>query len=233
MASAQPERWSQRYFRGMLNILNVKIHCRGEPGNQAALVAGNHQSWLDIAVLVSLKPVTFVSKAEVRSWPLIGWLSNTGDTLYIERGAHGTTELNHKIAQRLGLQRSVVIFPEATTTRGPGVRRFQPRLFAGAIEQQCPILPFALRYNSARVPYVDDQTLAANMWDLLGEAEIHAEVHFGLPIEAGQSRNDIARRTQTWVEQSLEQAAKWTSHSHQPATPPSHSPQEPAEHRLQ
>lgn len=209
LCSAQPERWSQRWFRGLLNILNVHLHSSGDTSTSPALVAGNHQSWLDIAVLVSLKPVTFVSKAEVAHWPLIGWLAKTGDTLFIRRGAHGTQDLNQAISQRLAQGRCVVIFPESTTTAGPGVRRFQPRLFAGAIEQHAPVLPFALRYRPACAPYVGDQTLAGNLWGLLGESEIEVEVRFGSPLPAGDSRNAIARKTQDWVEQRLALPPAW------------------------
>lgn len=207
--SRQPERWSQRWFAGLLNVLNVEVLAQGKTAPQPALVVGNHQSWLDIAVLSALKPVVFVSKADVARWPLIGLLARAGDTLFIERGAHGTQQLNQQISARLAQGRCVVIFPEATTTRGPGVRRFQPRLFAGAIEQQSPVLPFALRYSSPRAPYVDDQTLVGNLWALLGEARIQVEVHFGPTLKPGTTRDALARRTQGWVEQALRQPPAW------------------------
>lgn len=209
LCSRQPERWSQRWFRGVLDILNVHISSSGDSSASPALVAGNHQSWLDIAVLVSLKPVIFVSKAEVARWPLMGWLAKAGGTLFIHRGAHGTQDLNQTIARRLAQGRCVVIFPEATTSAGPGVRRFQPRLFAGAIEQHSPVLPFALRYRQACAPYVGDQTLAANLWALLGEQKIEVEVRFGPLLPAGDSRNAIARSTQDWVEQRLALPPPW------------------------
>ncbi|MGJ8667858.1 MAG: lysophospholipid acyltransferase family protein [Oceanococcus sp.] len=207
--SQRPEYWSAHWFRGLINVLNVHIYRSGDTSSTPALVAGNHQSWLDIAVLVSLKPVIFVSKAEVASWPLLGWLAKSGDTLFIRRGAHGSQEVNQGISARLQQGRCVVIFPESTTTAGPGVRRFQPRLFAGAIEQSCPVLPFALRYRQSCAPYVGEQSLIGNLWAILGETNIDVEVCFGPPLEAGQRRDAIAQQTQNWVERTLLQAPCW------------------------
>lgn len=207
--SQHPGRWAQRFFRRLLQAVGVQLHSSGPSGPQPALVVGNHQSWLDIAVLASVKPVIFVSKAEVASWPLIGWLARSGNTLFIERGAHGTQDLNQQIAAMLARGHSVVVFPEGTTTRGPGVRRFQARLFAGAIDQQSPIVPFALRYNSERAPYVDDQSLAENLWDILGESKLEVDLHFGEPLPAGDTRKAIASHVQDWVEQALRRPTPW------------------------
>ncbi len=207
--SARPEIWSQRWFRGLLNILNLQVHSSGARDVAPALVAGNHQSWLDIAVLATLKPVIFVSKAEIRQWPLIGWLSRSADTLFIARGGHGTKALNEDITAMLSTGRCVVVFPEGTTTSGPGVRRFQPRLFAGAIATGAPILPFALRYREACAPYVGDQTLVGNLWNLLAEKALHVEVHFGPPLDCGESRDAIARATQDWASSALACPPRW------------------------
>lgn len=214
--SRSPEQWAQRFFQNLLRALGIRLHTSGPIGPQPALVVGNHQSWLDIAVLAATKPVIFVSKAEVANWPLIGWLARSGSTLFIERGAHGTSDLNQQISTMLARGRCVVMFPEGTTTRGPGVRRFQPRLFAGAIEQQCPIVPFALRYSSERAPYVDNQTLAANLWDVLAEPVLQVDLHFGEDLPAGDARKAIAAHTQDWVEQALRRPAPWDPHTEIP-----------------
>lgn len=207
--SAQPERWAQIWYRGLLRLLRIELLVYGQPTDGPALVAGNHVSWLDIAILGAAKPVIFVSKAEVARWPLIGWLSRCGDTQFIERGAHGTQVLNAQLTVLLSRGRSVVIFPEGTTTRGPGVRRFQPRLFAGAIDSGVAVQPFAVRYREACAPYVDNQSLIDNLWGLLAEPDLAVELIFGALLEAGDSRKDIAARTQTWVESALAEPPQW------------------------
>lgn len=206
----QPERVSQLWFRGLLNVLRLRVDVQGTLGDQPLLLAGNHISWLDIAVLAASRPLVFVSKAEVGRWPLIGWLARAGDTLFIERGANGTAQLNEQLTAILGDGRTAVIFPEGTTTRGYSVRRFAPRLFASAIATQAPVQPFMLRYREASAPYVDDDTMLGNIWRLLAEPEIQVQLRFGPVLAAGERRDAIARQAQTWVETQLHTPAGWT-----------------------
>lgn len=207
--SVRPERWSQIWFRGVLRALNVRLQILGPVPEGDGLLAGNHVSWLDIAVLVSAKPVIFVSKDEVAHWPLIGWMARGGDTLFIQRGAHGTRQLNQDITATLLQGRSVVIFPEGTTTAGPGVRRFHSRLYAGAIASKMPVLPFAVRYREASAPYVDQQSLAQNLWAIMAEPQLDVELHFGPPLPPAPRRDTMARQTQRWVEKTLVKPPGW------------------------
>jgi 1-acyl-sn-glycerol-3-phosphate acyltransferase len=45
----------------------------------------NHVSWMDIYVLFSVARTRFISKAEVRGWPVIGWLAEEAGTLFLTR----------------------------------------------------------------------------------------------------------------------------------------------------
>jgi 1-acyl-sn-glycerol-3-phosphate acyltransferase len=49
------------------------------------LLVANHISWLDILVMHAARHCRFVSKSEVKHWPLIGTLATGAGTLYIER----------------------------------------------------------------------------------------------------------------------------------------------------
>ena len=77
--------WSAR----LLVIAGIELHTSGEPLERGAMLVANHVSWLDIFVLNALAPAAFVSKAEVRSWPAIGWLAAKNDTLFLHRGSRG------------------------------------------------------------------------------------------------------------------------------------------------
>lgn len=206
----RPEKLSQLWFASLLRVLHLRVIVRGESQQSPLLLAGNHISWLDIAVLVSTRPVIFVSKAEVGRWPLIGWLSRAGDTQFIERGANGTRDLNERLTALLRDGRAVVIFPEGTTTRGGSVRRFAPRLFAGAIDSATPVQPFALRYREACAPYVDDDSMLGSLWRLLAEPELIVELSFGPVLTPGASRDAIAATAQRWVAGELQLTADWS-----------------------
>ena len=63
--------------------------------DSGALVVGNHVSWIDIYVVNAWRPTPFVSKAEVRSWPVVGWLAKQLRELV------GETPLDHLTQWRM------------------------------------------------------------------------------------------------------------------------------------
>src|SRR6185295_331633 len=61
--------WLQRSSRRVLRLLAAEIESYG-PRPEAGLLVSNHLSYLDILVLTTLTPAVFVSKSEVRHWPV-------------------------------------------------------------------------------------------------------------------------------------------------------------------
>ncbi|MEJ2388486.1 MAG: lysophospholipid acyltransferase family protein [Chromatiaceae bacterium] len=121
-------RW---WHRRLCRALELKVRVTGELAERALLVA-NHISWLDIHVLGGQGQIGFLSKAEVRDWPLIGWMAETAGTLFIARGGNQAGELVQQIADHIRSKGRLAIFPEGTTTDGTSIKRFHPRLFGAA-----------------------------------------------------------------------------------------------------
>lgn len=150
----------------------------------------NHISWFDIPVLASQKPLHFLSKAEVRAWPVIGWFTAKAGTLFIQRGVTGAAENSlNEITSCLKDGGSVVVFPEGTTTDGSSLRNFHGRLLQAAINAQVKIQPVALRYpykNSINphVPYIDDMTFMDSVMGLTQSKPLHVELYFLPPLDA-------------------------------------------------
>src|SRR6516165_7769117 len=67
-------RWLQYACRRALRIFNVELHAAG-PIPERGLLVSNHLSYVDILVLSALTPSIFVSKSEVRNWPVFGWFA--------------------------------------------------------------------------------------------------------------------------------------------------------------
>ncbi|RLJ63500.1 lysophospholipid acyltransferase family protein [Sulfurisoma sediminicola] len=136
-------RWSAR----LLRCLGVELRAVG--GDPQGLLVANHISFLDIFVINAVKPVAFVSKDDVRRWPLIGWLAARTDTIFLERGSRAAAQhARGRIVERLRDGRRVAVFPEGTTTRGDRVLPFHGALFQAAIDAGAPVTPLALRYTS-------------------------------------------------------------------------------------
>ena len=186
------------WLRKAGQLVGVRVSVVGEPTQQAALMVANHISWLDIVLLGGAANPRFLSKQEVRQWPIIGWLAEKSGTLFITRGKPGAAaQASATILQALQAGRVVLLFPEGTTTMGNDVRTFHARLFAPAFEAVVPVQPVVVRYpgrdglTHPLVPYVDQQSLWDNLKAVLGEPEIHAEIHF-LPLIPSV---DIDRKT--------------------------------------
>ena len=118
----------------MLAALAVDVQLDGQAPAAPMLVVANHCSWLDILVLGWAFNTAFVSKAEVGKWPIVGSFARAGGTLFLSRGAGKTGETSARIREVLDNGRSVLFFPEGTTTYDPSPQRFHARLFAAAID---------------------------------------------------------------------------------------------------
>ncbi len=195
-----PEPLTRWWNSRLLEILHVRLRVRGQRLDGPHLIVCNHISWLDIPVIAASDLTRFVSKAEVGSWPIAGWLANAAGTFYIRRGAGGTKQLIQAIAEHLRGGGSATVFPEGTTTDGSGMLKFQPRLFGAAIDSASPVQPVALRYSRAAngeniAAFVGEETLTHNLRRLLKERELTVELTYCAPIrpEAGQDRGALAQ----------------------------------------
>ena len=196
----EPERLTRWWNGKLLKILKVRVLIRGRSLAGPCMIVCNHVSWLDISVIACSELTRFVSKAEVASWPIAGWLANAAGTFYIRRGAGGTKLLIQAIAQHLHSGGSATVFPEGTTSDGDGMLKFQPRLFGAAIDSASPVQPLALRYARAAngeniAAFIGDETLTHNLRRLLREREIKVELSYCAPIypQPGQDRASLAQ----------------------------------------
>lgn len=195
-------RW---WMRLVLRLLPLRIQQHGRPTEQTAVWVGNHISWLDILLLGAQAKVCFIAKAEVRQWPVLGWLAHSAGTLFIQRGKASASNLNQRMTALLEQGQSLVVFAEGTTTAGDQVRTFHGRLLSCAVAHQLPVQPVALAYRSQGqlnkiAPFINDDEFSAHLWRLLGSATIDVELHFPATLHsAGMDRNQLARSTRRAV----------------------------------
>lgn len=143
---SSPSRVTSLFHRVLIRGLRIEIELDGELARDALLVA-NHVSWTDILVLGGSVPTSFVAKAEVRRWPLLGLLARLNPTLFVRRDARTAVPAQvAEIASALARGR-VALFPEGTTGDGSDVLPFRPALFAAAAGRR--IQPVAILYRPA------------------------------------------------------------------------------------
>ncbi|WP_429594743.1 lysophospholipid acyltransferase family protein [Variovorax sp. PvP013] len=187
------EREVERWARGMLALMGVRLDVQGTPpaGGPVLLVC-NHLSWLDILAIHAARHVRFVSKSDVRRWPVIGMLADGAGTLYIERERRrDALRVAHHMAEALRAGDLIAVFPEGTTSDGRDVLPFHANLLQAAISADAPVQPMALRFvdNASGAPslaarYIDDDDLLTSLWRVLGAPPLRAIVRFGEPQPA-------------------------------------------------
>ncbi|HMM47180.1 MAG TPA: 1-acyl-sn-glycerol-3-phosphate acyltransferase [Thiobacillaceae bacterium] len=195
--------WSQR----LLGVLGVEVRIGAAPEvASGALLVSNHVSWLDIYLIHAARRVHFVSKAEVRAWPVAGWLAHKTGTLFLERGRRAdTARINAEMHALMESGAWVAVFPEGTTSDGRGVRRFLPSLLQPAVELGRPVVPAALRYRSRdgrlsdAAAYIDEMSLWTSLWRIARQHGLVAELHFGEPIPSDRHRRELAAESERAV----------------------------------
>ena len=150
--TAARERLQGLWARGVLRLLRATLRVSGAPPEPPFFLVSNHLSYLDIVVLYSQVPCSFVAKSEVARWPAIGRLARMAGHLFVDRQRSASLpETLAGMREKLAIGTGVAVFPEATTSPGGEVLPF-PLVFLpsrgrnglpGALRQ--PLLPHGRR----------------------------------------------------------------------------------------
>lgn len=201
------------FHRYVLKVMGVRVECHGRMDSaRPLLLVANHLSWLDILVLSSLAPVSFIAKSEVADWPLFGTLARLQRSVFVERARRGkTAEVNREIARRMQEGDAMVLFAEGTTSDGIRILPFRSALIGaaqvatGANEGTSRVQPVNIAYpriggfratreDLPRIAWYGDMELLPHLGDFLALSSVTARVSFGDARHAGEGS---ARKTLT------------------------------------
>lgn len=191
--------WSAK----MLAAIGVALRVEGAAPRGGCLLVVNHVSWLDIMAVHAVAPgARFVSKSDVKGWPLLSRLVDSAGTLYLERERkRDALRVVHAMADALRAGDTVAIFPEGTTSTGHGLLPFHANLLQAAIATATPVQPAALRYADAHgavseaVEFVGRTTLLQSLWRTAGGEGVTATLSFLPPRpSAGLERRALAEQ---------------------------------------
>ncbi|MCO7563743.1 1-acyl-sn-glycerol-3-phosphate acyltransferase [Pseudomonas sp. S 311-6] len=203
------QRWTRRFMQHLVGALPFKVRVVGPLPRQPMLWVSNHVSWTDIPLLGMLTPLSFLSKAEVRHWPLAGWLAEKAGTLFIRRGSGDSQRLARQIGNQLNQRRPLLIFPEGTTTDGRSLRTFHGRLLAAAIDLGTPLQPVAIQYlrdgePDPVAPFIGDDDLVSHLVRLFSQPRGEVVIQLLQPItSAGKERAALAFQAQQAIHMAL------------------------------
>ncbi len=197
------------WSRGICRILSVTVRVLDPLPAQSTFVVANHLSYLDIAVLGGLLPVSFVSRADVAGWPLIGPLARWFDTVFIEREKkRALPEVNRTIVDLLASGGSIVLFAEGTSSAGERVLPFRSPLLAPPCDAGIPVQAACLSYRTgpgdpaarAAVCWWGDMPFLPHARALLSVGAIQATVRFAPAPRRDADRKSLAAALQRDVE---------------------------------
>ena len=204
------------WSRGVLAVLGVRLTVEGaatvtEAGGAAVAAAGgappratllvsNHLGYLDVPVIAALGPCRFVARSDVAGWPVFGFLARCVRVLFIDRRRpRDLLPVGQSIAASLAAGVTVVVFPEATSTRGDTVLPFHPGLLEPAARIGAPCRALAVHYETeeSRAPsgticWWGDMTLPGHLWSLMSIPRIDARLTLSPRTLRGDHRKLLA-----------------------------------------
>jgi len=192
--------WLQRCSRRTLAVFSVVTEHQGMPPARGLFVS-NHLSYLDILVLVALMPAVFVSKSEVKHWPVFGWFAQLAGTLFVDRTRRSDVgRMNTEIVTKLEGGNVLVLFPEGTSWNGSEVLPFKSSLLEPVIGSKQPLTVGRIGYSlpdgnvSDDVCYWGDATFFPHLVKLMTKTQITARVRFESVPDVAADRKELARQ---------------------------------------
>jgi 1-acyl-sn-glycerol-3-phosphate acyltransferase len=232
LAQRQGSRWGERapvlFQRLLCAGLGVTVRRHGELSAEGRrLIVANHVSWLDIPVLASLAPMSFLAKREIGAHPIGRQLVAMQGVVYVDRERRRCIPgVNARMAEAMRAGSPVVLFAEATTGDGNRLLGFRSSHFeairqAATSDNQSPafIQPIYIRYSRLaglpivrferpRIAWYGDMTFLPHFVRYLSGGGVTCDVYCGEPIRvrSEMDRKTAARLTEAAVRRLAAQA---------------------------
>jgi lyso-ornithine lipid O-acyltransferase len=211
-----PNRWkiisrlSRTFILLLRTILDIKVSVVGDEGQLERggyVIISNHVSYVDGFILGSLFPVVFVSKKEVKSWPIVGAWTTLCGTIFINRQHKQLVpSLIEEISRKMTQEANILLFPEGTSTNGERMLPFQTAPLAAPLRKRAIIVPVTVTYKSVEekpisvanrdlIYWYGDMNFVNHFWKLLSLRGIEAMVTLQPKIECFRYQdNSVGRR---------------------------------------
>ena len=205
MSLQQRAHWLQIYTRWVLPHLGVQWTTEGAIPT-TGLIVSNHLSYVDILVFSAAFGCSFVSKAEVKDWPIFGPFAKLSGSVFVWRhSAADSARAYEQLTACLKTGHPVTVFPETTTTNGTQVLPFRSTMFQAAIDAGVPVTPACIGYSLADGSVADDicfwgdHEALPHALNLFSKRHIDCVVRLGEPLAPSTDRKQIARMAFEWV----------------------------------
>jgi 1-acyl-sn-glycerol-3-phosphate acyltransferase len=194
-------RWPRRFLRWVGRAAGMRARVEGRPLPSHVLFVANHLSWLDVMLVAGAGGAAFVSKDDVASWPVIGWLARLNNTVFVARAARSEVKSQaDALRAALASGQPVALFPEGTTDGGAEILPFRASLLASLFPpiEGVKVQPVAIDYGAAAddIAWVGKEGAWANVKRVLSRrGTTPVTVRFLEPIDpaAAEDRKTLAQ----------------------------------------
>ena len=221
LAKRTKRRWAARcirvFTRCLLKLLGIRVRVTGAVEEarklRGAFLAPNHLSYIDGFAMAATFPLIFVSKSDLKSWPLIGWMTQLSGTIFIDRSRRNhLVDSIREMAVTLAQGTHVLFFPEGTTTNGEAMLAFKSTFFDAPVQTGATVVPVSIVYhrvdgepfslaNRDRICWYGDMTFWDHFVGLLRcrtvemSLDIHRPIWADAPAGNSDVRKDLSDRT--------------------------------------
>jgi 1-acyl-sn-glycerol-3-phosphate acyltransferase len=190
-------RLRRRWLSHVPHHVGIEMELKGQPYRGTCLYVANHIGYIDPFVILMHVEANVVAKAEILRWPLIGLGGYLAGTLFVNREKKSSRQaVADAIYKALHEGISILVFPEGTTSAGPGTLPFRPRSFTAAHHAGVPVQPVAILYEDPRVAFIGADTFLPHFFKLFRLKKIRGRVFFG-PLLRGENTAIEARE---WID---------------------------------
>lgn len=195
--------FAHSWAKTLSKIVGLRLKVEGDFPKEGVLVMCNHRSYSDIFVVMSLFQCSFLAKAEVRKWPVLGYGAAIAGHMFVKReDPESRKQALVSMKKRLEMGYTVILFPEGTTFKGPGVKPFKPGAFKMAAEAQFPIVPTAIAYEHLDAAWVGKDTFLPHFIRIFGRLKTNVTIRLG-KVMVSDDAKFLATQSEEWIVASL------------------------------
>ena len=193
----------QLFWAGFTRTLGIRVRVVGDVASKSSgrpvIFVSNHSSWVDVPVMGSVLPASFIAKGDVATWPVISTIARLGRTVFVSRQRGSTARERDAIKAVLDRGGNLILFPEGTSSDGSRVLPFRSSFFAAAQgEGPLPLIqPVSVVYDrlnglpagrSSRPVFAwyGDMDIASHFWRMTQHLDMRVTVLLHTPVDPAE-----------------------------------------------